>query len=951
VVFNWEKDDYDKKFHVQFYSSAYNATVESGEGYSLDTYTEVPNYSFTRDENEGIFGSLQRKYGIQVKSVNYFNVESNNWKWYQYEDQPPAAISGLNATGGFRTVLFNWNQCTAADFSHYIVRTRENTGAYGGTAETQTNSYLKALSSTGIVGDRIGIEVKAVDVLLQEGLSATASAVTIGAKYYASDFSIVPSNSDGDGLETLRVLYDSVLDGSAVTMSAGDWVQYEYPVEYVYNASTLWTNKDLHMYLGYYDNNDKTWRYLAGNASHGLSGGKLLEYAAEVSAQSNYYSTSRESDGKIRVVWPTSRQSDKVKLFNYDTPDVRLYEWKNNVFVLADEIVAGKLQLSQGVIIASSPTADHGVVLDTDGFAMYYNGVRNVYIRNDGYAEFGAIGQNQMTISTGGIVTIDDLISADVIQSRVAEIGNQHVRIDESGVYVSDDNAENPKTGDQRSFLRASDGAVLVQEMNSYIEFYSQNIMCAPTARSDSIASLGVDVLSEDRIFTVGFILHAPYYTGVLNTVWDLNTENPVMDTTGIELDLEAPVDCAALSATHGVVVSNPYSDRSKVLWQRVGGLDNTLTADFDLYPTGSFSVGGTAELYSGYVIRKIADNKMAVFYASWFDEPYYSINFRIISFENSQTGSLSNEYVFSPSGSYKQFIKPRFTLLRDNKGYFAWGNDSQKVFGTWFNGSGETGHPVEIIGTAEYPAMYEIMTLSETAVACFYNDKYKMITISGATSIVGDEQVLVSTAYQPVGVIPKTFDSAYVDYATADDTHYIFSSFVTGLHATPEFHSMDVVLNDPNKTITLSYAKMMTLTGSKSLTWAPVGSKGYFSNHILYPFNWYSKAKIDSNRLIFGSSKTLDEPLIGDNYTYLDLNSGYIKWALVSGAQREEYDIEFDSDISVYGKYVDMYDATSSYRVWFSGDGLSSKPYLLASMLICMMLHLLTEFGFLVMV
>jgi len=461
VTFTWGKSDFDKKYHLQLYTSAYSATVASGESYTLDTYVDLPNYTITREDNENLFGSLQNKFNIQVKRVNYFEKESDNWRWYEYENRPPATPTNLSTYPGFRSVYFTWSKCTAADFEKYIIRTREGTGSYGSWEDTITNAYLAELSSTAQAGTRIGIEVKAVDNLGKQSGSLTGSAETITVKTGdAQAFNIIPSDSEGRSVGYLRVLYDTVLSGSAVNISVGDWIQYEYPVEYVYNASTIWVNKDFGLYLGYYDNNEKVWKYLAGDSSHGLSGGKLVEYSTEASAQANYYQTNKDVNGKVSLLWPFSRQSNKVRLYNYNTGDVDIYEWKNNVFVLADEIIAGELQLSKGITIAQSATADYGAIFDKDKLEFFNNGLSTVKIEKTGRARFGATGQPNISIEPSGSVVIDqeiiaEKVTSDLISSRIAELGNNHVRIDENGIFVTDANANLPKSGDTRVFIDA----------------------------------------------------------------------------------------------------------------------------------------------------------------------------------------------------------------------------------------------------------------------------------------------------------------------------------------------------------------------------------------------------------------------------------------------------------------------------------------------------------------
>ena len=597
-----------KDYHFQIYSSAYNATMAApGTGSSYETYLDNPYFDFPFDHNKALFGTPQAKFFVQVKGRSIYDSFSPTWAFATAVNYtPPAAPSNFEAYGGFRWVQFSWYPCTALDFSHYDIQTHEGTAAFGGWESYDQNALARGLTADADAGESISLQVKAVDLYGFESSMVSGRADTVGVKVADGQaFQIVPTDSTGSSFDTLKALYDGNLDTAYVGLTGGvsgaSWIQYQYPVEYVFNGATIWTDQDFGLYLGYRDEDAEDWVYFAGNAEHGLSGSALIEYGTEVAARYNYYKTEKEVDGKVLMPFPTQRQFEKIKLIRqnenlidrrncesttppmifdetvpvltsatfardiaeahagtysykvtktvasgtaayvtlcdneltsdmhglvaghtytffvwikvpvasgialdeirmriedyiaptwagtdssyptaFDTwqkltvtrtirsgatgtsilfeiistaenneyfyvddvtledlseDEVRIYEWKNNVFVLADEIVAGRMWLREGLVIASTPTGQNGVVFTEDGISLYNEGLKTIGLSGDGSAFFGASAGRQFKIEADG------KIGGDIISKNWATTGataGSHFDLDAGVVRLRD---------------------------------------------------------------------------------------------------------------------------------------------------------------------------------------------------------------------------------------------------------------------------------------------------------------------------------------------------------------------------------------------------------------------------------------------------------------------------------------------------------------------------------
>jgi hypothetical protein len=91
-----------------------------------------------------------------------------------------------------------------------------------------------------------------------------------------------------------------------------------------------------------------TWTFYSGNAGHGLDAGlKLVSRGSnEATAQTNYWLTVKDSDGKAIALLPTHTSARTVRVYVNDATTTTFYEFKPSTFLLADEMTTGELRIT-----------------------------------------------------------------------------------------------------------------------------------------------------------------------------------------------------------------------------------------------------------------------------------------------------------------------------------------------------------------------------------------------------------------------------------------------------------------------------------------------------------------------------------------------------------------------------------------------------------------------------
>lgn len=186
------------------------------------------------------------------------------------------------------------------------------------------------------------------------------------------------------------------------------YVELKYPVQFVVNGTSIWASTSIGVYIAYTMDNS-TWYYLKGEADHSLdSEGKLLEATDEADAQTNYWTTGITINGQLAsAIWPYMRQCLKVRI--YFNISCTIYEIKNNVFVLADEIQAGTMHLARELTIASTDDNENAVKMTKDGLDVYGNNIHTVHLDNDGTFYFRSSETGSRLLYThSGLMAYDD---------------------------------------------------------------------------------------------------------------------------------------------------------------------------------------------------------------------------------------------------------------------------------------------------------------------------------------------------------------------------------------------------------------------------------------------------------------------------------------------------------------------------------------------------------------
>ncbi len=85
----------------------------------------------------------------------------------------------------------------------------------------------------------------------------------------------------------------------------------------MFEKHLVWLSADCNMYFAMKLNKSDSWNYYAGNGSHALLSGKILtSYGnSEANAQTNYLTTTKDSDNKVLAILPSVVQSRYIRMY------------------------------------------------------------------------------------------------------------------------------------------------------------------------------------------------------------------------------------------------------------------------------------------------------------------------------------------------------------------------------------------------------------------------------------------------------------------------------------------------------------------------------------------------------------------------------------------------------------------------------------------------------------
>ena len=131
-------------------------------------------------------------------------------------------------------------------------------------------------------------------------------------------------------------------------MAWTDYIQYEYPIPYLFHKMIAWISADCHVYFALKLNSSDSWTYYAGDGSHDLLNGKLLTSygSSDTDAQTNYFQTARDTNGKVLAVLPINVQAKYVRIYIGIGTNVTVHEFRPSVYFSAHEIISGELTIT-----------------------------------------------------------------------------------------------------------------------------------------------------------------------------------------------------------------------------------------------------------------------------------------------------------------------------------------------------------------------------------------------------------------------------------------------------------------------------------------------------------------------------------------------------------------------------------------------------------------------------
>jgi hypothetical protein len=127
-----------------------------------------------------------------------------------------------------------------------------------------------------------------------------------------------------------------------------EYIEYEYQVTNTFHKHLLWLSTDCNLYFAFKEKTGDDWTYFAGEASHSLSTGKVLTNygSAQSSAETNYVTTSIDSNGKFLAVLPSTLQAKYARVYVETGSGVTIYEWRPSTYFSAHEIISGEIEIS-----------------------------------------------------------------------------------------------------------------------------------------------------------------------------------------------------------------------------------------------------------------------------------------------------------------------------------------------------------------------------------------------------------------------------------------------------------------------------------------------------------------------------------------------------------------------------------------------------------------------------
>jgi len=310
------------------------------------------------------------------------------------------------------------------------------------------------------------------------------------------------------------------------------YIEYQYPIAYLFHKELLWVNKNCNVYFAFKLLESDDWTFFAGNVSHALATGELLTSygTSESQAATNYLTTTRDSNGKVLAVLPSNFQAKYARVYIETGNDVTIHEWTPSVYLTANEIIAGELLITDK--LSDAPL----IKVQSDGVDRIKLGKVGQYHGLFGYDSFGnkifelsddlqEIGGWEFTDSVLKSVTSGEGITLDAANQKIESEGyvsgamGNGFHIDPNLIEIGNINARGTLKCSvfQKQTANAVGGDLLVAESDVLDEDMTALDASTLTIKGDVNFAVG-DVLrikadeSNDEWIQVTNIASAPTY-------------------------------------------------------------------------------------------------------------------------------------------------------------------------------------------------------------------------------------------------------------------------------------------------------------------------------------------------------------------------------------------------------------------------------------------------------
>jgi hypothetical protein len=393
-------------------------------------------------------------------------------------------------------------------------------------------------------------------------------------------------------------------------------IEYRYPNSHLFHKELLWVDKNCNIYFAFKLEDDDDWTFYAGNASHALDTGLLLTNygTSEANAQTNYLTTTRDSNGKVITVLPSNFQAKYARLYIESGNNVSIYEWIPSTYFSAHEIVTGTLeitdQLSDAPLIEVKADSIRRLAIgkfsgDAYGLAGYDASGNKVFELSEIQNLVGGWEINQGNIRVSGELEIDAINRRIQTADFVSGVLGKGWRIDPNNAEFQNIVARGKLSSSvfEKDTLSAVGGMVVIAKADVLTEDMTALDSSELTIRGDDSFVLNEIIRikdgTNDEWMQVTNVSSAPTYavtrdlseayTPNANPIWKKGTcvtSMGVSDQGFIVLDASKPA--ARVYKRNSAV----YNDYTEVL--RFGNLNELLGYTQDIYGLA----GGTDALF-----------------------------------------------------------------------------------------------------------------------------------------------------------------------------------------------------------------------------------------------------------------------------------------------------------------------------------------------------------------